>query len=453
MGDSTRSAAIAVLELDAAGLREAAASARALVECGTSLGIDVHARSSAAWLAIVEGRPASDDELHDLEQRARTLADGALVIEAATMRALAASEQQDLEHALAHARRACRMARSEGLRQSEYLAGLVLARLRRQIGHTWLATHIVHALRRFESTPWRRFLDWEETMAAGRSSAPKQGPAARLQQLLAYADSGDHPQFEAAIDRLQAEVASLGFLRRDLACVRAALDPRHDPDAAEVAVARWCTGELAVDPPPFGLAGLNGGDAAEGICTIAMARPAARGRRLLHAAMGLALHCTAGRRLDGGRVGRREGIVSALALAGPEGLTDEALFRSAYGFAYAPSIHRGTFDVALHRARELADPFATIERTRGTTRLVVRESFVVVDPRSTGPIEDRLLAALARAGQVPARELATSLGVPLRTVQHALRGYVEAGLCRQRRDGRHVVYVIEDTTFQEPTLA
>ena len=43
------------------------------------------------------------------------------------------------------------------------------------------------------------------------------------------------------------------------------------------------------------------------------------------------------------------------------------------------------------------------------------------------------------------------LGVPLRTVQVSLSRLIEDGSCTSEKVGRHVVYAVEDTTFQEPT--
>ena len=41
--------------------------------------------------------------------------------------------------------------------------------------------------------------------------------------------------------------------------------------------------------------------------------------------------------------------------------------------------------------------------------------------------------------------------MPLRTVQATLRQLANEGVCRVERSGRNVEYVVEDTTFREPT--
>lgn len=54
-------------------------------------------------------------------------------------------------------------------------------------------------------------------------------------------------------------------------------------------------------------------------------------------------------------------------------------------------------------------------------------------------------------GPVSTEDAARALAVPARTARAALRRLVTEGACRERRDGRHVLYEIEDTIFTEPT--
>src|SRR4029453_533046 len=88
-----------------------------------------------------------------------------LVIEAASLRALALSGSGNLEEATRISRRASRMARTESIPQQEYFANLVLARLRRLNGQTHLATRILQSLLRMASPLWRPWLGWELVMA------------------------------------------------------------------------------------------------------------------------------------------------------------------------------------------------------------------------------------------------------------------------------------------------
>ncbi len=437
----------AVLRLDAQAL---AASARSIPSSG-----DAGPTTPQMWRGIACAQPSTDDALAEIEREARRVGESARVIEVAAARAMAAATRGELEHALAFARRACRMARAEALPRTEQWVALVLARLRRLTGQPYLATRIVTALRQTATPAWRPWIDWELTMAAGRAGTPDPtGPAATLHAVLAHAEAGDRGGFDAAIQHLHAQLDALAPMRDDARRVHAALDPTLAP--LEVDLAPWSTGGLAVEPPPLGLAGLGGPEAtddAAGGCAIVVAWPHRSGRRVLRAALGLALEHTGGVALGGAHVGRPEGIVAALALAGPQGMDEGALFRAVYGFAYSRSIHRGAFDVALHRARELVDDHGEIARDHGHLRIVLRHACVVPDPRSRRAADDRVLDQLARTGTVGARELAASLGMPLRTIQDVLRSLVEDGACQPRRDGRHVVYSIEDTTFGEPTSA
>ena len=86
-------------------------------------------------------------------------------------------------------------------------------------------------------------------------------------------------------------------------------------------------------------------------------------------------------------------------------------------------------------------------------QLEVLQPFVVPDPRCQRAHEDRVLQRMATSAGASARELATGLGISLRTVQDVLRDLVETGACQQHRDGRRRIYSVEDTTFQEPTRA
>lgn len=409
-----------------------------------------------AWRALGSGDPWSDARVEALEKDARQQGQAELVIEAAALRAMAAAELGALDHALACARRASRMGRTEKLPHAEYLAGLVLARMRRLTGQPHLATRIAIALRSIAPSGWHRWIDWELALATGSPPPDADGAAGSMRTILTRAGEGDRAGFAAAVNDLRARLDALAPLRRDLERAVAVLDPDSETDD-EPALDAWIRGDDAFAPAPWGLAGLGGpGDddasATTGVALV-IARPGRRGRRVLRASGGLARACGDATWLESGTVGRVEGLVSALALLGPEGAEDEALFRSVYGFAYVPTLHRGTFDVALHRARARVEALGQIVREDGLVRLEITEPFVVPDPRSTPGTDNRVLGRLARTRELSARELAQTLGMPLRTVQDALRGLVEGGACRQQRDGRRVLYAIEDTTFQEPTEA
>jgi DNA-binding transcriptional ArsR family regulator len=370
------------------------------------------------------------------------------VLEAAALRTMASAEAGDVAHALECARRSFRMARTETLPESECLAALILARLRRSTGQPYLATRIATALRRFASVQWRPWIDWEITLASGVAPEDASGPAFALAQALSCARAGDRRGVAAAIGELRARTHGFAPLVGDVARVCSVIDPAIDPAAS---LAAWCAGVDPFAAPPFGLAGLDGHEHDDAGVALVVARPDRAGRRFLRLARALAERDGATVRLTEGRVGRAEGLVAALALAGGDGLSEPELFACVYGFAYAPALHRGAFDVALHRARARLESLGTIERGDGRTRLVVHAPFVVPDPRSVPATAERVLGRLARAGEVGAKELADALGMPLRTVQDSLRVLVEDGACTPKREGRRVLYSIEDTTFQLPT--
>ena len=67
------------------------------------------------------------------------------------------------------------------------------------------------------------------------------------------------------------------------------------------------------------------------------------------------------------------------------------------------------------------------------------------------PAADRVLRALATLGATTASAASDALRMPLRTVQSVLLKLVTEGACSTERDGRHIVYRIEDTTFTQVT--
>ncbi len=416
----------------------------------------IRATTAAAWSGIATGRQLDDHPLHEAERDARRPGLADVVINIAGLRALAWEHKGALDDALECARRAARMGRTEKLPQSEYFVGVILARVRRLTGRPYLATRIAAALHRFASSPWWPWIEWEGCLAGGLSTTAIEttdGPAMLLRRVLVHAQAGDRAAFDAASQELADATQGFAPLRRDSDRLLAALDVRCDLEAADGLVRRWCRGDSPFEPPPFGLAGLIGAEAvhAGNVATV-IVRPASPGRRVLRIAR--ALTATDGAApLDDDHVGRPEALSCALALAGPEGLDDGELFRRAYGFNYVPTLHRGTFDVALHRARARVAGRGQIERVAGRVRLCAYQPFTVPDPRTMLAADELVLRKLADVGEVAARELAGLLGMPLRTVQSSLRKLVDGGACQLRRDGRRIVYAIEDTTFQEPTLA
>ena len=64
----------------------------------------------------------------------------------------------------------------------------------------------------------------------------------------------------------------------------------------------------------------------------------------------------------------------------------------------------------------------------------------------------RELLRLLRAGEAPAGELATAIGISPATISHHLGILKSADLVRVRRDGRHRIYALNASAVQESLL-
>jgi hypothetical protein len=400
----------------------------------------------SAWQRIAHGEPRGlAHALVELERDAARRGDAAEVIDAAALRALAHAGEGALDDALEHARRASRMARTESLPQSEYLANVVLARIRRLTGRPHLAARILSALRRFAPAPWHPWIGWELAMAAGQSAAEVcalEGLAAWLHRLLESAAHGNGPRLgEAAAALAQSRWWPIERDAQD-ALAAIGVETRAAPT-----LERWLAG-IERDPP-LGLGGLVG---AQGSIAWVHASPDGRVRRLLSLGVPLCAPTIARLAESSRAFARTDGIVAALAFAGAEGMPIPALFREVWGFKYSPSVHQGVFDTALHRARSRIAEHGDIDRREALLSLRLHHPLLLPDPRCEAPAEERVLAFLARRGRASAQEAAQALGIPLRSAQASLKLLVGDGACSQSREGRHIAYAVEDTTFQEPTL-
>ncbi|MEM9188861.1 MAG: hypothetical protein AAGF12_06780, partial [Myxococcota bacterium] len=115
-------------------------------------------------------------------------------------------------------------------------------------------------------------------------------------------------------------------------------------------------------------------------------------------------------------------------------------------------VHAGLFRVLVHRARKLIGNLGTLESEGGRMRLVWHRPVVFVDPRGQAALEDSVLRFLAKRKAGRAREAAGELNVPLRTVQQALQKLSEEGAIDVAKDGRRLVYSLEDTSFSRTGL-
>ena len=449
-------------------LHAALSAEAAAPEPGSDLTLD----AARLWSQVLAGQTSVvDAAAKALVDQASRLGDAAVVIEGTIARALAALAAGTLDEAVELGRRAARMAQSEALSHQEYLAHLTLARIRRYTGRPHLALHILAALARVAPSTWSGWIGWETLLAGGTYAHPDPlaGPATRaeaaLRALLGAARSGDRGAFQRAAAEARAAAAVWPSLGEEIAALVAALDPLETDIPKPLAP--WMAGETAAIP--FGLHGVGmpqgEGAQAESATAFVMAGPKRAGRRLLLPGLGLAPPARMLAR-DSSRAGARtETGIAALALVGDGVISRDDFFRRVYGFTFVAYRHRAVLDTLCHRMRLLLGPAGEIRREEGepaaagadettpTIALVLHQEIVVPDMRCILPAADRVLRALALLGATSASSAAERLRMPLRTVQAVLQQLVSEGACTTARDGRHVVYRIEDTTFTQVTAA
>lgn len=411
---------------------------------GVRTGVDARDELGSHWMRWISGVYDVDGSRR-LEREAHSAGLADVVVDAAALRALALAEQGELEEALEQARRASRMARTEGLPQAEYLANLALARVRRLSGRPYLAMRILTALRRFVSPAWLVWLDWELVLSGGTADA---GPAAELRSLVNAAGHGDRNTVQETFDRLLARVRGVSFAERDVTRVRAVLDSSFEADAE---TAEWRSGR--VEDPPCGSIALASTAAADAPRVQVIVEPGrAPGLRSLRVGPGCLLKCDVELVPLQRRESRTDAVLAALALAGNDGENESSLFEKVWGFSFSAERHQDVLNMAVSRARaRVAEVEGKITRSSGRLVLEVGRTLRLPDPRGGTRADDRLLWYLAREGSTTASSAADALGVPLRTVQASLKALVEDGFCSMDRRGRQAEYRVEDTTFQEPT--
>lgn len=82
----------------------------------------------------------------------------------------------------------------------------------------------------------------------------------------------------------------------------------------------------------------------------------------------------------------------------------------------------------------------TLEGSRGDEARALAALFRLLgDPTRTG-----ILLALAEAGELHVTDIAQAVDAEESTVSHALRLLRTAGVVRNRREGRHVLYQLDD---------
>ena len=374
---------------------------------------------ASAWARVLRGQdPGLDEDEHaELIER-----DPGVRVEITSLRALAASEH---DIAQSTARRASRMASAEGILQMEYLANLVLARVRRRGGRPHLALRILAALEAVVPPLWKPWVQQERLLAGALPAST-------------------HPSTHASTHASTFHQTP-PLLREELAAREAMHGGAHVSATAQP----WV--EARVSASPFGVAGA----AVHPLFSAALEmRPRGPARRVLFAGLDPSLPLVA----DGAKA-RRLRLALCHIFGAPDGLEPKELFEQIYGFAYDDAGHDELLRGVIHRARKLlrdsgdGGELGDIVRDEGRVSPVVHRPFAVPDPRCERSIAERALTFLsASGGNATAREIARGMGVPLRSIQRALGDLVEEGSCETRARGRATAYVLEDTTFAEPTL-
>lgn len=458
-----------IIDLDSAGLVRWIAVHRNVCDLaeGTLAGIAV--RMALCWKEVLDGgQPVQAADAVRGEAKRAGLS--ARVVEATALGALALLGGDDTTRALALARRAALMARTEGLPQQEFLASLVLARVRRHAGQSFLAVRILSVLNASMTWRWRGWAAWELLLAGGTGDAlPDDGldesrttrAAVVLRSTLGAALRGDTSGFGSGSAMLAERVRDCPLLRFEAEAIVIALDAGRPPSAA---LQSWCQGETSDCPAVLrGLAIVDPNrrpDVAGRAYVVA--QPGSPGRRVL--ALGGALfereHPTAARLLstgeaaDSGQSGERAhngheertlAAVAALVLAGPSGQTLSDFFLRVYGFSFVTALHEGTLRMLLHRLRKAVAGIGEVRRDNDRVALDLVVPVVVADPRGAQPPETRIVSYLASTGAVSTESAADHLGLPLRTARAILSRLVAAGVCDVVRDGRRVKYKIDDT--------
>lgn len=391
--------------------------------------------------------------------RASAASASAALIDATALLALAIAPR-DLEEATRVARRGSRMARTESLPQSEYLANVVLARMRRLGGRPHHATRILTALAKVASRAWQPWIAWELVLAGGLEPSREIdldaggrwfAGARAFRDALFAAREGDRSRFDAGVAASRDALEGTEPFASDLASAVVAIDPLAAPDAADPAIASWIVGaDLRTPPVLRGLsAHVEESSADEATAAFVVAEPGKKARRLVGLGHALA---APDRRIapQRGRPGRVETIIAAIALA-PDGIESNDLFRTVYGFEYSAPVHRDLFKQLVYRARGELEPLGTIRKEGERYFLDLGGRLLVPDPRCEQPLEDLVLRFLARQGNGSARATASTLKISLRKAQQALAQLAEEGAISVDKDGRNVSYRVEDTTFSEPT--
>lgn len=421
-------------------------------------------KMSLAWFALAKGQLA---DVEKLAEEAQALASNhgiaPALIEATVIRSLCAEALGDVVEATALARRSSRMARTEDLPQWQYLANLVLARMRRLNGLPHLTTRILRPLHQVAPASWHGWIAWEALMAGALGfgtdielddANDPSGEVRGLQRFVDSAARGNAAEFQAAAEALSALGSAWSSRTRDGSLALAAVDARIGLDGVDPELSAWCAGRDVT--PPAVIRGLcidlESDRSDPGPAAFVVSGPMAGPTRRVAGLGERVVETDARVRRVRGTAERTPTTLAAMALGGEQGLLRADLFRMVYGFDYDQGVHRGLFKSLIYRVRKDLGDWGEL-RAEGDDRYVLElnRTLVIPDPRCEQSLEDVVLRTLGRSGAQSAKEAATHMGVPLRTAQKMLKRLVDDGALIVERVANDVTYRIEDTTFSEPT--
>ena len=400
--------------------------------------------------ALFCGQPTPPD-FEQWTGRASKAAYASALVTAQAIRALLALEAGDTQAGLELGRRSSLMARTEGIAEAEFLAGLVLVRARRYNRQAHLGLRVIEALRPILTAPWQAWLAWEAVFAGADPASAANGPAHEVTLLLEAVRIGDQAQFDQLRSSLSTRLGG-GLFGREVEVLAAAVAP--SAECARPEICKWRDGTADLVPPALNALAFHAEDEGQGsAAAYVLLRSHRRGARFLRWGLPLAVEPDMARLPQSRRVeGRVQTLLAILALDDTGGLDEGECFARAYGFAYVAEIHRGVFDVLVHRARAALDGVARLGRQGGRVSLVANRALLIPDPRVCQRMTDRVLRLLAQQGRTSARDAAAQLRVSLRAVQGALNELAKSEACLVERDGRQITYAVEDTVFSKLTL-
>ncbi len=409
--------------------------------------------ASKQWEAYVLGEWATLRRLAAASGRlAQSVEFAELRVDATALRALAEEALGNIPDALESARTASRMARAEGVLESEFFASYVLARMRRWTGRQLIAASIVNTLAGYATPIWYGACQWEALLSEGPDTPERlgRGPANDASNTLRGFLQAARLGARAALDEAWRALAALAErwrpLASDVAQLGAALDLRQGVGGT-AELGRWRSGEQQGPAP--GLPSTP--SATGGLASAVVVCDGQQGHRVPN----MFARCLPSNLVDVGGAGthpRLHTLLAVLGLAGKTGIPEAEAFSRLYGFVYEPELHAGRLGVLIHRAREQLGATATLHRDSGVLWLApCGPGLKIEDPRTAPNAGERVLRFLLHRPAASAREVASALDAPLRSVQATLKELVEQELCRADQNGRAWSYCVEDTTFSPPT--